>query len=173
MVYLIIPIGPPGSGKTFLSNLLKKKFNDNFISISRDIIHNEFRKNHNIKKSKHFTHQKILQLIEESKNTNKIIYIDTTNSNQFIRDIYINHLQPEKHIYICFKGDHNIFLNRLQHRTHVTFPKCKIKQKELYYKIYNSITYPNNPKMDIIINENQEKQYDCLFNSLQEYLCRN
>ena len=177
MVFLLIPIGPPGSGKTFLATLLKNFFNDNIIIISRDEIHHNFRKTNSIRQSKHLTHKKIMDTIEKVKTQRKIVYIDTTNSNSGIRDIYIKASEPEKLLFISLKGTKKTLLSRIKNRDHITFPKNHIDQIVLFDKIMNSIDYPKKSIINIDIDtENLElvnNEYDNLFSSLQEYLYKN
>ena len=60
MKVLILPIGPPGSGKTYLGYYLKSTIDNPFRYLSRDDIFKSFRETNSIRKSKHLTHQKIM-----------------------------------------------------------------------------------------------------------------
>lgn len=154
-IILLLPIGPPGSGKTNLSKILQTKVNRNVISISRDIVFKQFRETNSIRKSKSLTHQKIKNTITNVEN-NSIIYIDTTNSNQGIRDIYINLVNPDIFKYICFQTNHlekpiEYLLDRTLKRDHPTFPKEAEKQREIIINIINIIEYPNDMQNSFLI----------------------
>lgn len=146
-IILLLPIGPPGSGKTTFSKFLQSNANRNVISISRDIVFQEYRQNNSIRKSKSLTHQKIKNTISNVED-NSVVYIDTTNSNQGIRDIYINLVKPDIFKYICFQTNHlekpiEYLLKRTIRRDHPTFPKELQKQKEIINNIMNIVEYPN------------------------------
>ena len=154
-IILLLPIGPPGSGKTTFSKILQTKSNRNVVTISRDVVFQEFRKTNSIRKSKSLTHQKIKNTISNVEN-NSIIYIDTTNSNQGIRDIYINLVNPDIFKYICFQTNHlekpiEYLLSRTIQRKHPTFPKEIEKQTEIIINILNIVDYPNDKQNSFLI----------------------
>ena len=143
MKVLFLPIGPPGSGKTYLGLYLESNINKCFKYLSRDEIFKSFRENNSIRKSKHLTHQKImndLKLFSEIDDI--VVYIDTTNSNQGIRDLYISYFKPDTYKYICFYIKRSILISRVKNRTHPTFPKTEEDQIITIDKISDTIEYP-------------------------------
>ena len=149
MVTLLLPVGPPGSGKTYLGKKLKDIYKDRMIYLSRDDLFNSFRKENSIRNAKHLTHKYIKEELQKNINTDKIIYIDTTNSNEGIRQLYISYLNPKIIKFICFKYDISILINRVDGRYHPTFPTDKVKQLTSINKIYNSIDYPIDNTIEI------------------------
>lgn len=89
---LLLPIGPPGSGKTTFKNLLIKNITNRLvITPSRDDIFYKYRivEGMGLKKCKHLTHTEIKTIItKDYPKQNTLIYIDTTNSNNDIRQLY-------------------------------------------------------------------------------------
>lgn len=174
-IILILPIGPPGSGKTTLSLELKKKYK-NLIYISRDLTYKNFRENNGIKKSRFLTHQYIknkLESVKEEYRNEKyiIVYVDTTNSNEGIRNLYINYTNPSYVRYICFKNNsqtklYNILEKRVKNRIHPTFKKENTK--EIINKIINSIEYPcDNNTINITVDDNQN--FNSVFSFLSDF----
>ena len=77
--YLIVMIGLPASGKSFLSNKIKNDYEDfNFEIVNKDLLKTK-KKNNN--------------LFEELVNKNRNIIIDNTNLVRKDRDYYINYLK--------------------------------------------------------------------------------
>ena len=155
-IILLLPIGPPGSGKTSLSIYLHTKSNRNVITISRDIVFHEFRKTKSIRQSKSLTHQKIKNTITNVKN-NSVVYIDTTNSNPGIRKIYIDLVKPNIYKFICFKTDHIVnpiqyLLSRTLNRNHPTFPNNKDEQQKIIKTIIDIIDYPTDTQNSFMIH---------------------
>ena len=157
MAILLLPVGPPGSGKTFLGKYLQHKLKDRFKYLSRDEIFKTIREKNSIRNSKHLTHQYIKTQLESYNNHNYIVYIDTTNSNQGIRDLYKSYLKPNRVIYICFR-ENNIdkLLERVTNRDHPTFPNNQVDQIKTINKIINTISYPTDNCIDIFSNEDIE-----------------
>ena len=153
-IILLLPIGPPGSGKTTLKNLLHTHITNRIvISPTRDEIFQTYRLQHGLKKSRHLTHQNILgqisQLEIDYPNQNILVYIDTTNSNPHIRQHYIDVVKPNITKYICFHTNHlddpiSYLQNRTKDRYHPTFPKLKEEQIKTITTILHTIQYPNN-----------------------------
>lgn len=169
MAILLLPIGPPGSGKTYLGNLLRYKYKDKFVYLSRDDIFSEIRKTNSIRKSKHLTHEFIKNKIQNQKNKNVIVYIDTTNSNQGIRDLYESYLKPKVVKYLCFKEKNiDILLKRVESRVHPTFPIEKKQQIKTINTIIDIIDYPDENCIEI-----ENFNYNNLFSFLQQYYCKN
>ena len=150
---LLLPIGPPGSGKTTFKHLLTKHITNRLvITPSRDDIFYKYRieEGLGIKKCKHFTHTEIKTIITtDYPNQNTLIYIDTTNSNNDIRQLYINLVKPNITKFICFHTKHldepiTYLFNRISNRKHPTFPKKELDQLKTINTIYKNIVYPNN-----------------------------
>lgn len=163
MATLLLPIGPPGSGKTYLGQFLKDKYKDRFVYISRDDIFSELRKTNSIRKSKHLTHEFIKNKIQQHKNKNVIVYVDTTNSNQGIRDLYESYLNPINIKYLCFKEKNiDILLKNVESRVHPTFPSEKKEQIKTINTIIDIIDYPDTNFIEI-----KNFNYNELFSFLQ------
>ena len=157
-IILLLPIGPPGSGKTSLKEYLIEKIKDRIIiSPSRDIIFKKYRENNGIKKSRHLTHKEMISMVTNVKsNTKYLIYIDSTNSNCGIREIYLSAINPNKIIYICFHTNHlkdpiNYLLKRTLDRKHPTFPIEKSDKIRTIKNILTSIDYPIKDNINIFI----------------------
>ena len=158
MAILLLPIGPPGSGKTFLGKYLQHKLKDRFKYLSRDEIFKSIREKNSIRNSKHLTHQYIKTHLESYTDYNYIVYVDTTNSNQGIRDLYKSYLNPNKVIYICFREKNiNKLLERVSTREHPTFPNEKSDQIKTITKIINTINYPEDNYINISDNDDIER----------------
>ena len=150
---LLLPIGPPGSGKTTFKNLLIKNITNRLvITPSRDDIFYKYRivEGMGLKKCKHLTHTEIKTIItKDYPKQNTLIYIDTTNSNNDIRQLYINLVKPNITKFICFHTKHlddptSYLFNRVYNRKHPTFPKIELEQLKTINTIYNNIDYPDN-----------------------------
>jgi len=148
-IILLFPIGPPGSGKTTLKNLLINKIKDRIvIAPSRDDIYKKYRVNNGIKKTRHLTHNEMVNSVKNLDSNNKyLIYIDSTNSNCGIRIHYINLINPDIVRNICFHTKHldnpiDYLLNRIIGRFHPTFPIDKDEKIKIINTIINSIDYP-------------------------------
>ena len=150
---LLLPIGPPGSGKTTFKNLLIKNITNRLvITPSRDDIFYKYRivEGMGLKKCKHLTHTEIKTIIiKDYPKQNTLIYIDTTNSNNDIRQLYINLVKPNITKFICFHTKHlddpiSYLFNRVSNRTHPTFPKKELEQLKTINTIYKNIDYPDN-----------------------------
>ena len=58
---LLAASGPPGSGKTYLGNLLRDKYKDRFIYLSRDDIYSEIVLINSIRKFTNIRHMNLLK----------------------------------------------------------------------------------------------------------------
>lgn len=149
MTILIIPIGPPGSGKTFLRYQLRDyclKNNLGFLDTNRDEVFREIRKNNSLKQTRRILYDKLIEFYKESRNDKyNIIYIDSVNSSKDIRDKFIESIKPNKTIFINFLiGLDNILylLNNTKNRLlHPTFPKNIIQQENIIKKIIPKIEF--------------------------------
>ena len=158
MTLLIIPIGPPGSGKTFLRFQLRDyclKNDLGFLDTNRDEIFKEIRKKNSLKQSRRILYDKLMEFYKESrKDKYNIIYIDSVNGSKNIRDKFIESIKPNKIIFINFIiGIENIeyLLKNTKNRTrHPTFPKNIIEQENIIKKILPKIEYE---KVDNEINK--------------------
>ena len=152
---LLFPIGPPGSGKSLLKSYLINNVKDRIvIAPSRDDIYNKFRQTHGKKKTKHLTNQHMIDMITNidiTSNNNYLIYIDSTNSHQKLRQLYIDIVKPNIIRYILFQTNHldnaiNYLVNRTINRNHPTFPTDKTEQINKITKILYNIEYPIDSK---------------------------
>ena len=156
---LLFPIGPPGSGKSLLKIYLINNVKDRIvIAPSRDDIYSKFRQTNGKKKTKNLTNQHMIDMITNvditstSTSTNKyLIYIDSTNSHQKLRQLYIDIVKPDIIRYILFQTNHldnaiNYLVNRTINRNHPTFPTDKTEQINKITKILDNIEYPIDSK---------------------------
>jgi len=154
-IILLLPIGPPGSGKTTLRDSIIDEVNRNVITVNRDEIFKKYRDTNSIRKSKQLTHKEIKDTISNPKN-NTVVYIDTVNSNHGIRKIYHDIVKPNIIKYICFKTTHlldpiDYLINRTISRIHPTFPKERHEQEKIIQTIINLIEYPTDNCINIFI----------------------
>lgn len=149
MTILIIPIGPPGSGKTFLRYQLRDyclKNNLGFLDTNRDEVFRDIRKDNSLKKTRRILYDKLMQFYKESRSDKyNIIYIDSVNGSKEIREKFIESIKPNKTIFINFIiGLDNIryLLNYTKNRIlHPTFPNNIIEQENIIKKILPKIEY--------------------------------
>lgn len=146
MLTLIIPIGPPGSGKTTLSQELLSTDLNIHIS-SRDELYAEIKKSNSSRKTRKILFDKMIDffnmIIEIPKSNNPVVYMDSCNAKKAIRDKFIEKLNPDKIIYLNFRHSKSeILLDRtLKREYHPTFPKEKDKQLGIINNIISGIEY--------------------------------
>ena len=147
MSTLIIPIGPPGSGKTTLKTMLSSNLNCKFYSSSRD---DEYKKAIEIYKSKKKARRALFDTMKEffnkikaENNPNPIIYMDSCNAKKEIREKFIDDLKPVNVIFINFRySDVDFLLQRtLKRQNHPTFPTDEEKQRETIKKCLSGICF--------------------------------
>lgn len=170
MLTLIIPIGPPGSGKTTLGNILEENQKTaKFYSTCRD---EEYKKvieeQPSKKKARRVLFDRMLnffQQIKEDPNDNIIVYMDSCNGKQEIRDKFIEDLNPSTIIYINFRFQNIEFLlSRTQAREyHPTFPSNIVEQRETIQKCLKAISYQTSgDEKTVIIDISNEKEQESL-----------
>jgi adenylate kinase family enzyme len=175
MLSVIIPIGPPGSGKSTLNQELISKNIPNYYSSSRDDLYSEIKKTNSSRKTRKILYDKMIEffnlMIEKSKTENVIVYLDSCNAREEIRNQFIEYLKPDRIIYINFRySNSDLLLERtLQRKEHPTFPPEAKEQLEIINKIVSSITFQETevPKSQII-NITDIKQYINLIKHLEE-----
>ena len=151
MITLIIPIGAPGSGKTFLKHHLKNVL-PNFVTTERDEEFAKLRKTNSLKKTRKFLFDILEEFLEKIKSTNQknpqinyFVYLDSSNSKKNCREKFYDKLKPEKIIEINFNLPRDILMNRVKTRDHPTFPSEPSKQEDMMDIIRNNIEF-SNPK---------------------------
>ena len=175
MLSVIIPIGPPGSGKSTINKILLDKNLGNYYSSSRDDLYKEIKKTNSSRKTRKILYDKMIEffdlMIEKSKKENIIVYLDSCNAREKIRNQFIEYLKPNRIIFINFRyTDLDLLLERTLHRKeHPTFPIEPKKQIEIINKIVSSITFQETkvPKSQII-NITDIKQHINLIKHLEE-----
>lgn len=152
MNILVIPIGPPGSGKTYFRYQLKDyclKKNLKYIDTNRDELFSEIRKKNSLKKTRRILYDLLMDFYEDiNKNSYDIIYIDSTNSNKDIREKFIDSISPKQTIFINFiflnsiSDNIQFLLNRtINRKHHPTFPKFDFEQEKIIKNIIPKIEY--------------------------------
>ena len=159
MLTLIIPIGPPGSGKTTLvKEILSTDLNLHLSS--RDELYAEIKKTNSSRKTRKILFDRMIdffnKIIEIPKSENPVVYMDSCNAKKAIRDQFIEKLNPDKIIYLNFRYldlDLEFLLERTQTRGyHPTFPEETEKQKDIIKSIISGIEYEIDLGKDV--NEN-------------------
>jgi adenylate kinase family enzyme len=164
MTCIIIPIGPPGSGKSYINEELKSLFettvNINHIeyySSSRDKLYMEIKKEKSSTQTRKILFDTMMKFFDEmkdkseskkkSENTNLIIYMDSCNAKKEIRDKFIEYLEPKTIIFINFKiEDIEVLLERTKNRiNHPTFPDSVDEQRKIIENIIPVIEYEETP----------------------------
>ena len=166
MLTLIIPIGPPGSGKSTLGKILEKtQKTAKFYISSRDEEYNKvIEEQPSKKKARRILFDRMLNFFKEIKEETEdtIVYMDSCNGKQEIRDKFIEDLNPSTIIYINFRfQDLEFLLSRTQLREyHPTFPSNLAEQRETIEKCLKGISYQKNgdEKSVIIDITNEEEQ---------------
>jgi len=172
MTCIIIPIGPPGSGKSFLNEELKSLFETSvninhieYYSSSRDKLYKEIKKENSLKKTRKFLFETMMKFFDEmkdkseskrkSENINLIIYMDSCNAKKEIRDKFIEYLEPKKIIFINFRiEDIEVLLERTKKRiNHPTFPDSEDEQRKIIENIIPVIEYEETLENTNILND--------------------
>jgi len=175
MLSVIIPIGPPGSGKSTLNQELICKNITNYYSSSRDDLYGEIKKTNSSRKTRKILYDRMIEffnlMIEKSRTENVIVYLDSCNTREKIRNQFIEYLKPDRIIFINFRY-YNLDLllkKTLQRKEHPTFPTEEKEQLEIIKKIVSSITFQEKevPKSQII-NITDIKQHINLIKHLEE-----
>jgi thymidylate kinase len=151
MNILILPIGPPGSGKTYLRNQLQDyclKKNLKFLYSNRDENYKIVRKNNSLKQTRRILYDKLMDFYQMANSGYyDIIYNDSVNTSYEIRQKFIDSIRPKKTIFINFRisiSNIQFLLNRTKERKqHPTFPDCEIKQGNIIRKVLPKIEYEN------------------------------
>ena len=155
MLTLIIPIGPPGSGKTTLSQELLSTDLNIYLS-SRDELYAEIKKTNSSRKTRKILFDRMIEffdkIIQIPKSENPVVYMDSCNARKVIRDQFIEKLNPDKIIYLNFRYlNSNTLLERTKKREyHPTFPKEEEKQLEIINGIISGIEYETDLGKNII-----------------------
>ena len=146
MLTLIIPIGPPGSGKTTLSQeLLSTDLNLNISS--RDKLYAEIKKTNSSRKTRKILFDRMIdffnKILEIPKSENPVVYMDSCNAKKNIRDQFIEKLNPDRIIYLNFRySEYEVLLERTKSREyHPTFPEDIDKQLDIIENIISGIEY--------------------------------
>jgi len=162
MIIAIVPIGPPGSGKTTLQKFLKNKL-PNYYYTERDEEFALIRKTNSLKKTRKILFddfQNFLENIEKLNQENPeniyYVYLDSSNAKTNVRGKLYDKLNPEKILELNFNLTNSILQERVKERYHPTFPKDQLKQMEMINIITNNIEFsnPNDHRITkIYINE--------------------
>ena len=138
MLTLIIPIGPPGSGKSTLGNYFKTQLDDSikYYYTSRDEEYNKkIEKYPSKNKARRALFDNMIEFfskVKKNQEEKKIVFMDSCNGKKEIRDKFINKLEPEQVIFINYRfTDIDFLLKRtLERKEHPTFPKEEEKQRK-------------------------------------------
>ena len=160
MLTLIIPIGPPGSGKTTIGkDLLTTDLNIHLSS--RDELYAEIKKTNSSRKTRKILFDRMMDffnvIIQIPKSENPVVYMDSCNAKKAIRDQFLEKLNPDKIIYLNFRYlDLEFLLERTQARGyHPTFPEKTENQINIIKGIMYGIEYEKDLGKNVkIINEN-------------------
>lgn len=142
---IILPIGPPGVGKSILGISLMQSFpHDSLIHFERDVVFSQIKNTESLASTKQKTHQAIQDVLTKKDTNFKIIYLDSTNGSQEGRQFYIETHNSQTVIEICFVCQEVDFLlsRTLQRKNHPSFPLDPNEQKEKISKILSAISYP-------------------------------
>tara|TARA_B100000768_G_scaffold180259_2_gene199738 strand:- start:280 stop:852 length:573 start_codon:yes stop_codon:yes gene_type:complete len=166
MIFLLVPIGAPGSGKTTLRILLEQKI-DNFYYTERDYQFSEVRKTNSQRKTRRILFDRLEEFFQKIKTENEkypnkkiVVYFDSSNSKKMGRQRFYESINPDKIIEINFIISKEILLERVKDRIHPTFPKEPTKQKKIIDTIFPIIEYSNPKRMT---NQKNNTKIEYLF----------
>lgn len=180
MKLLIIPIGPPGSGKTTLQKYLKEYCLDkglDFRSSNRDEVFKSIRVNNSLRKTRKILYDKLQDFYKEVNYLDScIIYIDSVNAKEDIRIRFLESIEYDLVLYINFrivKENYKFLLQRTMSRiNHPTFPTNKEEQIEKINIIFDCIEYQEKKlgknseilEIDLISEDNLYKKIEKYIN---------
>ena len=149
MKILIIPIGPPGSGKSTLREHLREycsNLNLEFRSTNRDDVFQSIRVNNSLNKTRKLLYDKLQEFyIDVNCLESCVIYIDSVNAKESIRVRFLESIEYDLVLYINFRiiKDNSEFLleRTMKRENHPTFPKNIEEQKEKISIIFDCIEY--------------------------------
>ena len=147
MKILIIPIGPPGCGKTSLGLFIKNRFDKVFYT-NRDDEYKKLRDEGNgSRKTRRILYDNLMEFYD-SVNKFKggcIIYMDSVNGIDSIRKKFVESMTVDRVIYINFiVSDCSIgfLLDRtMKRKGHPTFPTDKDEQLVTLKNVMDSVVY--------------------------------
>ena len=168
MKILIIPIGPPGCGKTSLGIFIKNRFDKVFYT-NRDEEYKKLRDEGNgSRKTRRILYDNLMDFYKSVNMYDRdcIIYMDSVNGIDSIRKKFVESMQVDKIIYINFLvSDCSIgfLLDRTMKREgHPTFPLDKDEQLVTIKNVMDSIDYMLESNEECNNNTNIIKNYDML-----------
>jgi predicted kinase len=156
---LVIPVGPAGVGKSTFAAKLRRGGMD--ISWwQRDEVFKQLREQgFGLNKTKQLVHQDLLSFL---RNTNGIVYLDSTNGNNEARQLYIKQSSADRIIYVSFQptATGETVLEALLENTrnrlgpndanHPSFPDTVEEQRKKHLNILKGISYPTVAEMSSI-----------------------
>ena len=176
MKLLIIPIGPPGSGKTTLREYLREYCLDKdieFRSSNRDEVFQSIRVNNSLNKTRKLLYDKLQDFYKEVNSLeSSIIYIDSVNAKENIRVRFLESIEYDTVLYINFrisKEKSEFLLDRtMMRKNHPTFPTVMEEQKEKISIIFDCIEYQEKKlgrnseilEIDLISEDNLKKKLE-------------
>lgn len=178
MLTLIIPIGPPGSGKSTLGNYFKSQLTVKYYYTSRD---EEYKKaieeQGSKKKARIALFDNMIEFfskVKKNRDEKKIVFMDSCNGKKEIRDKFIEELNPKLVIFINYRfTDIDFLLKRtIERKDHPTFPKEEKKQRETIINCLKAISYETIKKdnyfiIDLMEEEEQEKLIELILNIIE------
>ena len=172
MLTLIIPIGPPGSGKSTLGKLIKEKIGNSakFYISSRDEEYAKVTEEQSSKKkARRILFDRMInffRVIKEDESKEIVVYMDSCNGKKEIRDKFIKDLNPGFIIYINYRfTDLEFLISRtISREDHPTFPKEENRQRKTIINCCKSISYETteNDRQMIIDVRNESMQENIL-----------
>lgn len=181
MKIVIIPIGPPGSGKTTLGTSLKKSFfqneNTQLFYTNRDDSYAQLRKNNGSNKTRRLLFDQLEEFYDKvnTSTSNSIVYIDSCNSKKGSRDRIIERIDCGHIIYLNFFYDVDTLLERVSERSaHPTFPTERVEQLNIIQKVVSGMEYEvrleNVCKIDFYKTATLQEKYDIVLGRVRELL---